>query len=85
VRQSRYWSKYVTTPVFGEMDSMTLAATSRSLMLRELDAFIRIDMAALWLHRFCAMTAPTAKDYSQRHGSTLEKRTPKPETDHNEY
>lgn len=44
------------------MEAMTVAATSRSLMFREVEACLRISMAASWLHLFWAMIAPTAME-----------------------
>lgn len=61
-----YSSKYVSTGVWGEMDSMTPAARSWSLILRELDASISNVIAVSWLQRFCAMITPTATSMAVR-------------------
>ena len=42
------------------IEAMTDAAMSRSLTFRELEARFNIATAVSWLHRFWAMTTPTA-------------------------
>lgn len=58
-------SKWVLTSP-GAAAAMMRAASSRTLMLRVLDARCRIVNASSWLHRFCPMITPTATSMTVR-------------------